>query len=206
VERILNHSSYIVRIQYKFLMRSPHNFIVTPVKNKRYDNTKELGEVDFITSVSQEDHQSSNRFATVISLPIDYKGEIEEGDILLVHHNVFKFYYDMYGRQKSGRSHLKDNLFLIDNEQFFLYKKKDKWKSHGKYCFIKPIESKDSIIYKGTKEEPLFGEVKYINKELLKLGVKEGDQVSFTPDSEYEFNIDGEKLYRMFTNNITMIV
>ena len=42
-------------------MRSPHNFIVTPVKNKRYDNTKELGEVDFITSVSQEDHQSSNR-------------------------------------------------------------------------------------------------------------------------------------------------
>lgn len=187
-------------------MRSPYNFIVTPLKNKRYDNTKELGEVDFITSVSQEDHQSSNRFATVISLPINYKGEIEEGDTLLVHHNVFKFYYDMYGRQKSGRSFLKDNLFLVDNDQFFLYKKRNQWKAYGKYCFIKPITPKQSVIYKGSKEEPLFGEVKYINKELLKLGVKEGDQVSFTPDSEYEFNIDGEKLYRMFTNNITMIV
>ncbi len=48
--------------------------------------------------------------------------------------------------------------------------------------------------------------MKYINQELIDLGVKEGDEVSFTPDSEYEFYVDGEKLYRMFTNNITMIV
>ena len=35
--------------------------------------------------------------------------------------------------------------------------------------------------------------MKYINEDLLKLGVKEGDEISFQPDSEYEFNIDGEK-------------
>ena len=43
-------------------------------------------------------------------------------------------------------------------------------------------------------------------KQLEKLGVKEGDEISFTPHSEYEFNIEGEKLYRMFTDNITMVV
>ena len=112
----------------------------------------------------------------------------------------------MQGVEKSGRSFLKDNLFLIDNEQFFLYKQNKKWKAHGKYCFIKPISLEDSYIFKGGNEEPLVGIVKYINKELELLGIQEGDKISFTPDSEYEFNIEGEKLYRMFTNNITMVL
>ena len=187
-------------------MRSPYNFIVTPLKNKRYDNSKGIGEIDFITSVSQEDHTTANRFGKVISLPINYSGPVKEGDTLLVHHNVFKLYYDMYGREKSGRSFLKDNLFLIDHEQFFLYKQNKKWKAHGKYCFIKPTGLKESYIFKGGNEEPLVGTIKYINKELELLGVKEGDKISFTPDSEYEFNVEGEKLYRMFTNNITMVL
>ena len=46
--------------------------------------------------------------------------------------------------------------------------------------------------------------MKYINKELESLGIQAGDLVSFTPDSEYEFDIDGEKLYRMFTKNIAI--
>ena len=89
-------------------MRSPHNFIVTPLKDRRYDNVKEVGETELITSVSQEDHISSNRQAEVVALPIAYKGPIKVGDTLIVHHNVFKFYYDMYGRQKSGKSFFKE--------------------------------------------------------------------------------------------------
>ena len=48
--------------------------------------------------------------------------------------------------------------------------------------------------------------MKFINNQLEKLGVKVGDEISFTPDSEYEFNVDGEKLYRMYTENITMVL
>ncbi len=185
-------------------MRSPDSFIVTPVNDRRYDNLKEISGVKFITSVSEEDHTASNRFATVIETPIGYNGSVKKGDTLLVHHNVFKFYNDMQGRRKSGRSHLKDNLFLVDYDQFFMYKNKGKWKAWGKYCFIKPINLEESYIFKGGSEEPLFGIVKYINQELLDLGVKEGDKISYTPDSDYPFTIEGEKLYRMFTNNITM--
>ena len=50
---------------------------------------KKIGNVDFITSTSKEDHTASNRYAEVVSVPINYKGEISSGDILLVHHNVF---------------------------------------------------------------------------------------------------------------------
>jgi len=112
----------------------------------------------------------------------------------------------MYGRRKSGKSFFKENLFFVDYDQFFLYQKNNKWKSHSKYCFVKPIPVEDSIITKNTKYEPLKGVVKYSNLELKSLGIKEGDLVIFTPESEYEFTVDNELLYRMFTNNITTVL
>ena len=36
------------------------------------------------------------------------------------------------------------------------------------------------------------------------LGVSIGDVVGFTPDSEYEFEVEGEKLYRILSNHITI--
>ena len=48
----------------------------------------------------------------------------------------------------------------------------------------------------------LVGELVYSNRELEKIGLKEGDTVAFQPHSEYEFKVDGEVLYRMFTQNI----
>ena len=186
-------------------MQSPHSFIVRPVKGRRYDNIKDIGGIDFITSVSKEDHKASNRHAEVVSTPLNYSGDIKKGDILLVHHNVFKFYFDMKGREKSGKSFFKEDLFFIDNDQFFLYNKKGKWYGHDKYCFIKPVPKKDYYLKGiGVKEEPLHGVIKYSNKQLEQLGVSEGDEVCFTPDSEYEFYVDDEKLYRMFTNNIAL--
>lgn len=187
-------------------MRSPFSFIVRPVNGTRYDNVKKIADVDFLLSVSKEDHKASNRYGQVVSTPISYSGDVKIGDILLVHHNVFKYYNDMYGQEKSGKSFFRDDLFFIDFDQFFLYYNSEEWKSHSKYCFIKPIPPKKSFLGKTGKEEPLMGIVKYNNQELKDLGVKVGDEVSFTPESEYEFYIEEEKLYRMFTDNITMIM
>tara|TARA_R100001510_G_scaffold57790_1_gene67854 strand:- start:510 stop:1082 length:573 start_codon:yes stop_codon:yes gene_type:complete len=185
-------------------MRSPHYFIVTPINDRRYNNIKKIGGVDLITSTSEEDHKASNRFAKVIETPLGYKGQVEKGDIMVVHHNVFKFYNDMYGRRQSGKSYLQENLFLVDYDQFFLYKHKDKWIGHDKYCFVKPSKIKESFIKKSGSIEPLVGTIKYINKELINLGLKEGDEIVYQPNSEYEFVIDDEVLYRMFTDNITI--
>ena len=96
-------------------MQSLFDFIVKPVNNKRYNNTTDIDGLEFITSTSQEDQKFSNREAIVINVPLGYTGKIKKGDTLLVHHNVFKYYYDMKGRQKSGKSFLKDNLFFVDS-------------------------------------------------------------------------------------------
>lgn len=185
-------------------MRSPDMFIVRPLDGRRYDNIKDIGGVDFITSSSKEDHTVSNRFAEVISLPINYDGPVRVKDTLLVHHNVFKVYYDMKGVERSGASFFKDDMFFIDDEQYFMYKQDGEWNTHSKYCFVKPILTKNSVIDKNSKEEPLMGTIRYINQKLLDYGLSIGDEISFEPDSEYPFYVDGEKLYRMLTNNITI--
>jgi hypothetical protein len=187
-------------------MKSPFYFIVEPDKKRRYNNSVDWEGIEFITSTSKEDFKFSNREAIVIETPLGYEGPIKKGDKLLVHHNVFKYYNDMKGRERSGKSFLKDNTFFVDNTQFYAYNKDGTWKCHSKYCLVKPVEAKEHYLEKVTNEEPLTGILKYSNDQLEKLGIKEGDVVCFQPESEYEFSVDGEKLYRMYTDNITMVL
>tara|TARA_R100000005_G_C5001195_1_gene208257 strand:+ start:5016 stop:5591 length:576 start_codon:yes stop_codon:yes gene_type:complete len=187
-------------------MRSPHHFIVTPLGGRRYDNIRKYGEVDFIISSDQEDHTVTNRFAEVLATPNSYKGEISKGDVVVVHHNVFRKYYDMKGRERDSFSYFRDSIYLIDEVQFYLYQKDGKWKAPSPYCFVKPIENDDYNIFTANLENhknlDLIGEIRYINQELASANIKEGDVISFTPESEYEFKINGETLYRMMTHNI----
>jgi hypothetical protein len=185
-------------------MQSPFNFIVKPIAGKRYNNTKEVAGIDLIVNTSEEDHKFSNRYAEVVEVPYKYDGPIQKGDTLLVHHNVFKFYNDMKGRQKSGRSFFRDDVFFIDPEQFYLYKHDGKWFTYDRHCFVKPIPATESYIKKPFTHEPLMGIMVYPNAYLVSQGVRAGDSICFKPDSEYEFDIDGEKLYRIFDHQITI--
>ena len=187
-------------------MKSPFYFIAKPIQGKRYDNTKKLGDIDLLVSTSEEDHLFSTRIAVVVSAPISYRGPVEINDWLLVHHNVFKYYNDMQGRKRSGKTYFKEDLFFIEHDQFYMYKKKGDWQTHDRYCFVEPISPQDSFVKKPLKEEPLMGKIKYVNKTLKDLGVKKNDLVGFKPDSEYEFRVDGKKLYRMYDHQITMVL
>ena len=101
-------------------MKSPFYFIVKPLGGKRYDNIRKYGDNEFIISSSQEDHTATNRFAVVASTPSYYNGEIKKGDLLIVHHNVFRKYYDMKGVEKFGPSYFCDDLYIIGEDQYFL--------------------------------------------------------------------------------------
>ena len=66
-------------------------------------------------------------------------------------------------------------------------------------CFVKPIQSNNILL---EKEVPLRGIIKYVDKELE--DINKEDLVGFTPSSEYEFIVDGERLYRVLTNSISI--
>ena len=108
-------------------MQSPLSVIVKAYNERRYDNIKEIGGVDFITSVSKEDHTASNRFATVVETPLKYSGPIKKGDRLLVNHNVFKYYNDMRGREKSGKSYVRDDMFGVERDKVLMEDGGTRW-------------------------------------------------------------------------------
>ena len=184
-------------------MKSPYCFIIKPFDGRRYDNLRTYGDISFIISSSQDDHTVSNRFAIVESTPIYYNGPVLPGDLVVVHHNVFKFYHDMKGKQKSSWHHLIDDYFIIEPEQMYLYKRgTEEWKATPPFLFVKPIDSEDKMFTSLGRFEELWGEIVYKNDDFTSAEV--GDVVSFTPESEYEFNIDGEVLYRMYNKNICL--
>ena len=84
-------------------MRSPYCFMCRPVGGVRYDSVNKSG---LVLSASLEDHTTTNRQAELISLPLNYSGEIQVGDILLVHHNTFRKYFDM----KIGRASCRERV------------------------------------------------------------------------------------------------
>ena len=99
-------------------MKSPFYFIVEPVEGKRYNNTKTISGLNFITSTSEEDYTVSNRKGIVKEVPLKYQGPIQKGDILLVHHNVFKYYNDMKGSLFAIGTTLSVNIFFASDPVF----------------------------------------------------------------------------------------
>ena len=187
-------------------MRSPYDFIVKPVDGRRYANSKDIGGVEVYTSVSDEDHTSANRFGEVIALPLDYDGPIEIGYVLLVHHNVFKFYNDMQGEQKSGRSYFRDGLFFIDDMQYYMYNDGESWHTVGKYSFVTPIETvhEEGKLRLNVAEVQLQGVMLHPSYYMLSMGVNIGDTVTYYPGMNYEFIVEDERMYRLMDRHITV--
>ncbi len=171
-------------------MRSIQNFIITPL-NKRYENELRVGDKKLIINTSIEEFEFISRFAKVIAIPTAYQTEINVGDIVVVHHNIFRRWYDQNGEERNSASYFNEDMYFASPDQIYLFNQSNKWKTFGDYCFIKPIKDKD-----------LVGIIKYNNNQLKQKGLKTGDVVGYPPGREWRFLIDEELLYCMKSKNI----
>jgi hypothetical protein len=177
-------------------MKSVYNFVVKP-KGGRYNNTTKVGDSELILNTEIFNHQYVNREAEVISTPIIGDTDIKPGDTVIVHHNVFRRWHNVKGIEKNSRSFFNESTYMISSDQIFLYKRDDKWITPKGYCFVMPLKQQNPLDV--DLEKPLQGIVKYSDGT-----VKVGDLVGFRPSSEYEFIVDGERLYRVLSNFITI--
>lgn len=182
-------------------MRSIFSFIVKPV-GERYNNKVKVEDKELIVNTKIESFKSVNNVAEVVAIPLAYSTDIKVGDIVVIHHNVFRVFYDIRGNKKNSRSYFMDDLYFCDLDQIYLYKNTDKWKTFGDRCFIKPIKNKDYLNI--AKEQRLIGILKYGNSSLESLKINEGDLVGYTPYGEFDFVIDGQRLYCMKSNDIVI--
>ena len=178
-------------------MNSLYSFIVKPL-NERYDNVKKIGDKKLIVNTGIEDYQFISKKAVVVSTPAAFKTKVNIGDEVYIHHNIFRRWYDQKGRERNSSTYFKDDLYFVSPEQIYMYN----LKPHLNYCFIKPLLN--THILENRKEQPNVGIVKYTNNTLEALGITPGTLITFTPNSEFEFIIDGERLYCMKSNDIAL--
>ena len=182
-------------------MKSLFDFIVEPV-GQRYSNEIKVGDKSLIINTKAESFKSVNNIAKVIEIPKVFKTSIKVGDLIMIHHNVFRRFYDVRGNEKNSKAYFKDNLYFVQLDQVYLYKRKDKWKAFGDRCFVSPI--KDEVDIHNWLEQNLIGVLKYGNNALEALEINEGDLVGYTPYGEYDFIVDGRRLYCMKSNDIVI--
>ena len=177
-------------------MKSVYNFVVTPI-GERYNNKKKVGDSELILNTEIYNHQYVNRLAKIVSTPIIGDTNIKAGDTVVVHHNVFRRWHNQYGLEKNSRSYFNESTYFINQDQIFLYKRNNNWIAPKGYCFVKPLKAVNK--FNIDQEKPLQGVVKYSDGT-----VNVNELIGFTPNSEYEFIVDGERLYRVLSKFITI--
>jgi hypothetical protein len=187
-------------------MKSPYNFIISPYGDK-YSNTKTINGEEFIVNTSLEIAKYVNRLGIVEALPINYEGDICIGDTVIIHHNVFRVYYDMKGRQTNSPEYFRDGVFIVSPDRIYMYKRNNtQWNPHLNFCFVLPIETiqEEGKLFDIEKEEKHTGYLLYPSKKQEEIGFKKGDLIAFTKNSEYAFEIDEQKLYRMHDRDVVL--
>ena len=178
-------------------MQALFDYIIKPVGG-RYNNSVDVDGKELLVNTEIFNHQYVNREAEIIAVPKGVKSQLQVGDIVIVHHNIFRRWHNIRGEEKNSRSYFEEDKYFVREDQIFAYKRSDaKWKGLKGYCFVKPLKSTE--MFDESKERSLIGVVKHTDGS-----VDVGDLVGFTPWSEYEFVIDGQRLYRVLSKEITI--
>ena len=93
-------------------MKAYKDFIVSPI-GERYNNSKKVDDKELILNTEIFNHQYVNRLAKVIATPLLFQSPINVGDEVIVHHNVFRRWHDVKGREKNSKSYWKEDKYLI---------------------------------------------------------------------------------------------
>jgi len=177
-------------------MQSIFNFIVSP-KHGRSTSKKDIDGKELLLNTEVQNHHYTSRLGVVVNTPLAIDSEIQPGDEVIVHHNVFRRFRDIRGKEKNSKAYYKEDTFFVQPDQIYAYKRNTEWQALDGYCFVKPIVAKDTLDM--HHEQPAIGIIKYAGE-----GFEAGALVGFKPGMEYEFNIEGERLYRIPVNQITI--
>ena len=177
-------------------MTPVQDFIISPA-GERYNNSVKVDGKDLILNTEIFNHQYVNREGIIDSTPVWNPNGLRRGERVLVHHNVFRRWHNVKGVEKNSRGFLGEDQFIVSQDQIYMYKRDGNWIATPGFTFVKPLKSKNNL--NNEVEVPLIGIVKYSDGTFLPTQL-----VGFRPSSEYEFVVDGERLYRVMNNFITI--
>ena len=181
-------------------IKSPYRFIVSP-HGGQYVDTKNIDGVELVVNTSIEEAENVQRIAVVKSVPIGYKGDIRQGDLVVIQHNVFRVTFDDNGIPRQSDNHIKDDLFGITNDSIYMIIRDGEKIAPDDSMFVEPIINFDE--WHGYKAMDNIGIARYVNSDMKVQGINPGDKIAFKSYSNYEFEIFGEKLWMMKNRRVT---
>jgi len=190
-------------------MRPLSNFVV--YVPKKVNETKKIGDVEIYIETKFNEFEHRVMEGEVVGIPEKYKTQVAIGDTLYFHHHV------VITPQVLDE---KNDLYQVNYSpdgghatQSYIVKKKDTDEiiALDDWVFLDPIKPepklKSDILELVSFEEEVNykGKIMYASDKIKELGLKIGDVVWFTKNSDYEMQIDDKKLWRVLIQNLTIV-
>ena len=190
-------------------MRPLSNFVV--YVPKKVNETKKIGDVEIYIETKFNEFEHRVMEGEVVGIPEKYKTQVAVGDTLYFHHHV------VITPQVLDE---KNDLYQVNYSpdgghatQSYIVKKKDTDEiiALDDWVFLDPIKPepklKSDILELVSFEEEINykGKIMYASDKIKELGLKIGDVVWFTKNSDYEMQIDDKKLWRVLIQNLTIV-
>ena len=200
----------------------PKNYFLIEVENP-YEDTFNVNGVELKLNILYEPLKHARQYGVVYKVPewlpkgLDF--DVKVGDKVYFHHLITANSGNLNISKEFGTSSWKDyeseHLFKLEEGKENIYK------FHWQYIYARVrgedvkmlhhwnfveqktetedyIKSKTGIYIKSSKDDiSLYGYIRHLSDWMKEQNIKEGDEVVFSTNSEYEMKIEGKKLMRM---------
>tara|TARA_R110000824_G_scaffold316174_4_gene503387 strand:+ start:629 stop:1210 length:582 start_codon:yes stop_codon:yes gene_type:complete len=169
---------------------------------KVYEDTIIVNGKELFMDTSFDELKHARQYGTVIAVPKGLPGginlDIKKGDKVYCHHFLTS-------EENKIHFHDEDKVYSVHWSNMYARVRKGKLKMLHHWNFVKQkIEEESNYMSESgiylkpeAEDEELYGYVEHMNDELKGWGIKKGDEVIFSKNSEYDMYIEGEKLLRM---------
>jgi len=207
-------------------MKIPRDSFLVQVE-RPYDDVVEVNGMEIALDIKFDPYRFARQYgivySTPIALPNGLEFDVKEGDKIYFHHlvtgaksgvTIDKKIEDESGQQHKSQNLVEwvddENVYKVHWQQIYARVRDGELKMLHHWNFVKQkTESEDSIKTKSgifikpeVEDITLHGNIMYMNDWLKNQGVKIGDEIIFSENSEYDMKIEGEKLLRMRNEDI----
>ena len=192
-------------------MKPIKNLVFTK-REKKENNEIQIGDNTIEVDTSWSPMHWVNQKAEVIGVPdkleswMDTEMELQPGDFVYTHHFInddehamnvdgkevaWMAYNQLFARVRDGKVHMLNDYVLVEPVK----ETEDE------------IKSESGLFLKANQEDKSnVGVLKYVNSRTEYLGAKVGDKIYFETNSDYEMDIEGERLFRMKNNDLIYVI
>lgn len=174
---------------------------------KPVNDTFKIGDQELYLDTTYEPEWHVNQEAYVHEVPLipEFpKHKIEKGEKAIVHHNIPTF------DQRQVTYADGKNIFWAHQTEIFCTISEDgEIKMQEPWILVKPKNKpKSSSVIITLDEEGEWerhGELVHLNDSSYEMGMKEGDHIYYSKNSDYRIEVEGETYFRMRNDDVELI-